>query len=137
MTVKDEVVSMMDYLGMDQFPQDGYSDYADIAQYDGEFIDGYDGYQITITFDKIEDTLTTQCTNLGAGATPRTPYNLFILRPVDPEDPDPMDVDLEGAEGIAILAAIHECLMWACRNKVRKELINQELDLLSLPCCKY
>jgi hypothetical protein len=136
MTAKDEIVAMMDYLGMDQFPQDGYNNYDKYFNYDGEFIDGYDGYQVSLIYDKNDDTLKACCHNYGSGFTPRPPRLLCILYPPSEQDPDPIDLDPDSPDGSAIMSAMHGCLVVACRDKATKKAVNDELSAASLEWCQ-
>jgi hypothetical protein len=134
MTVKSEIVEMMDYLGMDTFPQDGYKSYSGHFQYNGGLLDGYDGYRVCISYDKNEDTLDLHCYSYGSGRTPRHPRKLCRVYKESEQtehDPEPITLDINSPNSSAIMDGIHACLIVAVRDKANKKAMNEELSDLS------
>lgn len=136
---------MLDFLGIDEFPADGYE--VSFFPYKGKFTDEYDGYQVSLKY-------STKDTPRGFGLevrrsthgwakskpsrvkTPRSPVGLCKPAEEYDDDPPPIEIEEEHEEEAPILAAIHASLVILCRNKVRESLIDDELDALEMLWCK-
>lgn len=149
MAMIDEIMSMMDYLGMDAFPQDGYvghaqslsyhGEFIDFSSYKGKYIDEYDGYEVGIVLKKKDNekgySLEAKRHKPRKEKGRRNPNKLFLLHE---ETDDDLDIEIEAEEddGAAVLEVIHENLVRMCRKKAYDDLVNEEMDLHEMPWCK-
>lgn len=153
MSVQEEINEMLDFLGIDEFPYDGDGYGVSFFPYTGEFTEDYDGYQISVKYKKKDNErgfalnarLSTRVDlQLGArGAiskpsrikTPRK--SVWLCLPSQEHDDDlEIEIEEEHDEEIPLLEAIHASLIVLCRNKVRENLINSQLDVLGMPWCR-
>ncbi len=141
MTIAEEILSMLDYLGMEEFPQDGYaSGQPGCIEYSGKFTNEYDGYAVGLSFKKKNNakgfSMEAKRHSFGKGKTPRGATHLFSIHETSEDDPEPVNINDEEDDGVAVLEAIHANLVHMCRIKAYKDLINDEMDLQEMPWCK-
>lgn len=150
MAMIDEIMSMMDYLGMDAFPQDGYvghaqslsyhGEFIDFSSYKGKYIDEYDGYQVGIVLKKKDNqkgySLEAKRHKPRKGSGRRNPNELFSVHDESDDDPPPVEINDEDDDGLDVLEAIHRNLVRMCRKKAYDDLVNEEMDLHEMPWCK-
>ena len=148
MTIVDEIMSMMDYLGMDAFPQDGYvghtrfyrGEFVDFSSYDGKYIEESDGYQVGIVLKKKDNqkgySLEAKRHKERKGKGRRNPNKLFEIYEESDDDPPAVDIEAEEDDGLEVLEVIHANLVRMCRKKAYDDLVNEEMDLHEMPWCK-